>query len=145
MPRPRPPPAPVPTVADTAALPSDAPAPEPGPNLGQRLREAEAALDPDTPDAFTPRGRWARETADDGQAAAPGPTPVDLPDPDTFAARNPLQGVMFVGLEPRAVVDGRPMRVGDTRDGFTLEAIGDRWVVWANAATRFRVRLDPGR
>ncbi len=113
-----------------------------GPSLAERLREAEGKLAGETPDAFTARGRWAREAE---PAAAAPPTDGEAFDAAGFARRHPLGGVMFVGLEPRAIIGGRAMRVGEEREGVVLEAIGDRWVVWAAPGLRFRVRLDPLR
>ena len=115
-----------------------------GPSLAERLREAEGRLAAETPDAFKARGRWAREAEPTAAAVAEGDGGEAF-DAAEFARRHPLGGVMFVDLEPRAIVGGRAMRVGEGREGVVLEAIGDRWVIWAAPGLRFRVRLDPLR
>ena len=134
-----------PGIDTPAATTGPTPVADAGPGLGERLRDAEALLAAETPDAFAPRGRWSRATSDGPATTEPAAERADPVDPAAFAARYPLQGVIFVGLEPQAIVGGKPMRVGERCGGVTLEAIGDRWVVWSNAATRFRVRLEPGR
>jgi hypothetical protein len=109
------------------------------PSLADRLERAASKLDPQTPDAFGVSGYWTRPQA------PPPPVADDAPtfDARRFVRQHPLHAITRDGERAAAMVGGRLMRVGETRDGVTLDRIGEREVEWVGHGVRFRVGLNP--
>ena len=130
---PAPPPPPASPLA-VAARPQPASPPNGVGRLDLRLlRDGPAVVEAGLQSPFQPRAR--------GPVAAPPPPVVAPMDVPAFLTRRPLAAVLGQGGNARAVVAGEVLRVGDTRDGMTLEAIHGRFVVWSGAGIRFAAGL----
>lgn len=108
------------------------------PSLAERLDQARAALPAETPDAFIPSGHWQQA------AAVPTENHEEVTfDAKAFRDRFPLDAVFSARGQARAMVAGRSISVGESRDGMTLTQIGDRWVIWTGHRMQVKVHLDP--
>lgn len=132
-------PAPIAPVANADATPSAA-SQAPVASLAQRLDKARGVLPSDTRDVFRPAAPWQTSTA--APAALPQGQAFDA---QAFAQRNPLDAVFSANGKAHAVVAGRIVRLGETRDGLTLTHVGDRWVVWSGHGQQFKIHLDTKR
>ncbi len=124
-------------VADRVVAPASLLAP-PTTSLAQRLDHLDERLPAETPDAFVASDFWRTQARSEG---APDATVREF-DPRAFARRHPLHAIYSEAGQARAMIDGQALRVGQVRDGVTLERIDDRSVVWAGYGVRFRVTLD---
>ncbi|MEO1007656.1 MAG: hypothetical protein AAFX79_03765 [Planctomycetota bacterium] len=68
----------------------------------------------------------------------------------SFASRHTLSAVLAAGPDSVAIIDGRPVRIGEKIDGMTLVEVERRAAVFESGARRIRVELPdqataPGR
>ena len=76
------------------------------------------------------------------QAAAPEPAAQSTARPDNFADSHQLMGVMPNARVACAVVDGNPVMVGQSVDGYTLEKVLVRSVLFSKGSRRVELHLD---
>jgi hypothetical protein len=92
-------------------------------------------------DAFVPHGAWVGSNDDGGQRAA-------LEKAHKFVADHRLTAVMEGnGRSVVAIVDGKPLRPGQTLDGFTLVSVSGRdvkAVFERSGSARIELRLNKG-
>ncbi|MEM7624237.1 MAG: hypothetical protein AAF333_01275 [Planctomycetota bacterium] len=109
-------------------------------SLAQRLDKARDALPAQTRDVFRPSAQW--QTSRDAPAATSSGPAFDA---QAFVRNNPLDAVFSASGQAQAMVGGRLVQLGETRDGLTLTEVGDRWVVWTGHGQQFKIHLDPKR
>ncbi len=134
--------APAPT-APAAAAPAPGTTTEPttvadnGPSLADRLERVRGQVMPEQRNAFTAPQAWAPARDEPAVVTATGF------DPEAFARKHPLEAVTIQGNRRTAVVAGDVVTLGETREGMTLTAIEDGYVIWSGQGVRVRVRLHP--
>lgn len=130
-------------TAKPAAISSSTPA-EAQPlvaSLAQRLDQSRGILPTQTRDVFRMPAQWQNSPAAPTPSALPEPRPIF--DAQEFARQNPLDAVFSANGRSHAVVAGKIVRLGESRDGLTLTEVGDRWVVWSGHGQKFKLHLDP--
>jgi hypothetical protein len=108
-----------------------------GPSLASRIDEAaEANAYPGKPgrDAFRVADTWR-------PAAAAAQAPAPRADTDKFVRDHKLTAVMTAGDRGVALVDGTPVQIGQTLDGFRLVSVETSRALWECDGVRATLEL----
>ena len=106
--------------------------------LAERLRAAtngQPVSDKSVVDVFRPSRKWAGD-AGGGGAAHP------MSEAERFKAAHRLTAVMMSGRSSRAIVDGTPLRLGESLDGFKLLSVDPGRAVLERSGARVVLALD---
>jgi hypothetical protein len=110
-----------------------------GPSLADRLTQAadRFGADPQTArEAFAPAESWVGQAAAAPQASAPRPAAADR-----FYQQHKLMAVMADGDNALAIVDGKPIAIGQKLDEFQLVEVRQRVAVFASGQIRVELKM----
>ena len=105
--------------------------------LAERLRAAangQLVSDKSVVDVFRPSRKWS---GDGGGGAA-----HSMSEAERFKAAHRLTAVMMSGRNSRAIVDGTPLRLGESLDGFKLLSVDPGRAVLGRSGARVVLALD---
>jgi hypothetical protein len=106
--------------------------------LAERLRAAtngQLVSDKSVVDVFRPSRKWAGDAGGSG-AAHP------MSEAERYKAAHRLTAVMMSGRGSRAIVDGTPLRLGESLDGFKLLSVDPGRAVLGRNGARVVLELD---
>ena len=107
-------------------------------SLAERLRAAtsgQLVSDKSVVDVFRPSPKWA------GAAAGGGDAHV-LSDAERFKLAHRLTAIMMSGRGSRAIVDGTPLRLGESLDGFRLLSVDPARAILGRNGARVVLALE---
>ncbi len=89
-------------------------------------------------DAFCPSSQWLADLRPDGPASS------DEVRAQKFAENHQLQAVVLVSEGGSVIVNGKPVTVGQTLDGFRLLSVGNHSAAFVCNKAKVTLRMDAG-